>query len=517
MNKTLLAIALTAVVSPLRAQLINTAYPFDESLLPPSSAINTITATELRKHLTFIASDELKGRDTGSPELDVAARYIAAHLESYGFKGLGKDGSFFQPVPLHQTAYKIDSLSIKIGKKNAGFEIGKDAAVYGMGTADLIFESPLLFVGEGLHTEAHKSYAPEDVKGKIVIRTHLEGEKAELARSNPEYTHQGIRNKLFGFGAKAVVLVVNDNDAATQLIRLYSTFAKQPNLGLKAGDNQGAYIILSKAGYGKLLAASGLNADKLAKSGQLPVFKATASFHLPSAYKQVLSKNVVAVLEGSDAALKSEYVGFGAHYDHVGYQDTLIFNGADDDGSGTVGLLNIAQAMSVARPKRSVVVVFHTGEEKGLFGSEYFAANPLVPLASMVAMVNMDMIGSDYETGKVHVVGANRISNELHDINEKVNATRVNMTLDYTYNDDNHPERIYYRSDHYNYAKNGVPVIFYTNDNPLHYHKHTDEVSTINFPKMERIARLAFQTGYYVASKKDRLVLNPVAAPAGTK
>jgi Zn-dependent M28 family amino/carboxypeptidase len=239
------------------------------------------------------------------------------------------------------------------------------------------------------------------------------------------------------------------------------------------------------------------------------VFKEPLSLTLRSSYQLIKSRNVVAVLDGSDSLLKHEYVGFGAHYDHIGVQDTLIFNGADDDGSGTVGVLNIAQAFAASRPKRSIFINFHTGEEKGLLGSAFFADNPLLPLENLVAMVNIDMIGSDYQNERVHIVGADRISRELHDINEFVNQARSGMVLDYTFNDDKHPEQIYYRSDHYNYAKKGVPVIFYTNENPKHYHKHTDEVSTINFDKLERIARLAYQTGFYVANKPDRLKINP--------
>jgi hypothetical protein len=508
MKRFLLATALLSSTL-LSAQVYDANYPFQKELLPPQSSVEVINRVELRKHLTFIASDELRGRDTGSPELDIAARYLASHLESYGYRGIGPNGSFFQEVPLHKAQYDLAGFKLALGKKPLVFELGKEAAVLGMGTDSFDFTAGLVYVGEGVYNDSLKHYTPEQVNGKVVIRTPLKGALAARARVDQAYTHQTLRNTLFKHGAKAVVFVVDDADAAAQMIRIYHTFAGQSSMSMTKSAQMGPYLILNADAYQKLLQTAKITPAQLAKTDGKPVFKENLSLTLRSSYQLIKTRNVVAVLDGSDPVLKNEYVGFGAHYDHVGAQDTLIFNGADDDGSGTVGVLNIAQAFAASRPKRSIFINFHTGEEKGLLGSAFFADNALLPLENLVAMVNIDMIGSDYQNERVHVVGADRISRELHDINELVNQARSGMVLDYTFNDDKHPEQIYYRSDHYNYAKKGVPVIFYTNENPKHYHKHTDEVSTINFDKLERIARLAYQTGFYVANKADRLKINP--------
>jgi Zn-dependent M28 family amino/carboxypeptidase len=200
-----------------------------------------------------------------------------------------------------------------------------------------------------------------------------------------------------------------------------------------------------------------------------------------------------------------------------------VYNGADDDGSGTVSVLEIAQAFSIGpRPKRSILIVFHTGEELGLFGSEYNTDyEPVVPVGKLVANLNIDMIGrsrSDtdqdprdaYLTDKnsVYVIGSDKLSTELHRLSEETNAETARLRFDYTYNDETHPERFYYRSDHYNYAKHGVPIIFYFTGVHRDYHQPTDDIDRIDFDKMERIDRMIFALGWRVANLDHRLVVD---------
>ena len=486
------------------AQTYNTEMVLHDSLMAPQEIVQTITEKELYKHLSFIASDELRGRDTGSPELDIAARYLASHLESYGYTGLGENGSFFQPVPLHKVAFDNSSLQLSFKGKTLSFKNGEDVAVYGAGMKDIDFTLPMVSVGTGLFLENEKTYEPSQVEGKIAVRFALPDSLKAKGTQDFNYLHVGIRNKLYENGAKAVIYVMDDEDEANMNIRRYFGITEGFNMGLSASEETRLYVLMKRSVFDQILK---LERNKKFDASKVYDFKNEMTLKLGSKYELIYSKNVVAKLEGTDPELKKEFVGFGAHYDHVGANDSLIYNGADDDGSGTVGVLNIAKAIAQSPPKRSTFIIFHTGEEKGLFGSEYYSEHPLIPIEQMVAVVNMDMIGSDYQNEKVHVVGADRIAEELHDINEMVNAKSENMELDYTYNADDHPERIYYRSDHYNYARKGIPVIFYTNDNPLHYHKPTDTVDTINFAKMVRIARLGLQTGYYVANKGERLVI----------
>jgi Zn-dependent M28 family amino/carboxypeptidase len=274
---------------------------------------------------------------------------------------------------------------------------------------------------------------------------------------------------------------------------------------------------------------------RAADQAVLPAFRlegVTVTFNVDIDYTVVrtqLTQNVVGIVEGSDPQLKSTYVAFGAHYDHVGYAeaelgtdgrrpsppgrvtpgaaDDRIWNGADDDGSGTVALMALARAFAQGpRPKRSLLFVWHAGEERGLYGSRYFVDYPTVPLDKIVAQLNIDMIGRNRDDQKseantVYLVGSDRISSELHQLNREANqALQPPLKLDYELNDAADLEQIYYRSDHYSYAAKGIPIIFFMTGLHADYHANTDEVSKIEFPKMARIVQLVYETGWRVAN-----------------
>lgn len=234
--------------------------------------------------------------------------------------------------------------------------------------------------------------------------------------------------------------------------------------------------------------------------------------------KTVETENVVAIIKGSEKP--DEYVVITAHLDHVGVDDTGIYNGADDDGSGTVALLEIAEAFKKAAdkgkgPKRSIVFLHVTGEEKGLLGSAYYADNPIYPLENTVVNLNVDMIGridpSRREKNRdyIYLIGSDHDSVDLHKLSEQTNAESVNMTLDYRFNDKNDPNRFYYRSDHYNFAKNGIPIIFYFTGTHADYHKITDTPDKIEYDLLEIRSRLIFYTAWNIANRDKRLVVDP--------
>ena len=234
--------------------------------------------------------------------------------------------------------------------------------------------------------------------------------------------------------------------------------------------------------------------------------------------KTVETENVVAIIKGSEKP--DEYVIITAHLDHVGVDDTGIYNGADDDGSGTVALLEIAEAFKKAAdkgkgPKRSIVFLHVTGEEKGLLGSAYYADNPIYPLENTVVNLNVDMIGridpSRREKNRdyIYLIGSDHDSVDLHKLSEQTNAESVNMTLDYRFNDKNDPNRFYYRSDHYNFAKNGIPIIFYFTGTHADYHKITDTPDKIEYDLLEIRSRLIFYTAWNIANRDKRLVVDP--------
>jgi Zn-dependent M28 family amino/carboxypeptidase len=237
-----------------------------------------------------------------------------------------------------------------------------------------------------------------------------------------------------------------------------------------------------------------------------------------------LTQNVAGILTGSDPKLKDEYVVFSAHYDHLQSEPNgEVYNGADDDGSGTAAVLEIAQALALGpRPKRSTLIIFHTGEEMGLFGSEFNADyEPLVPLRKLVVNFNIDMVGRSRsadnndprdrmltDKDSIYIIGADKLSTELHKINEQTNAETARLRLDYTYNPESHPERFYYRSDHFNYAKHGIPVIFFFTGVHRDYHRTTDDLEKLDFVKMERIVKMILATGWRVANLDHRLIVD---------
>lgn len=229
------------------------------------------------------------------------------------------------------------------------------------------------------------------------------------------------------------------------------------------------------------------------------------------------SENVIAFVEGSENP--EEVIIITAHYDHVGVRDGKIYNGADDDGSGTVAVMLLAQAFQKAKdegngPKRSVAFLHVTGEEIGLFGSRYYTdVNPIFPLDNTIANLNIDMIGRiDPDKAEnpnyIYLIGSDKLSQDLHKVSEAVNATYVGLELDYKYNAENDPNRFYYRSDHYNFAKNNIPVIFYFNGVHADYHKHTDTPDKIEYELLEKRTHLIFHTAWALANRKDRVALD---------
>ncbi|MCW4470168.1 M28 family metallopeptidase [Flavobacterium sp. MFBS3-15] len=228
------------------------------------------------------------------------------------------------------------------------------------------------------------------------------------------------------------------------------------------------------------------------------------------------SENIWAYIEGTEKP--DEVLVISAHYDHVGMKNGEVYNGADDDGSGTVALLEIAQAFMKAKadgygPKRSVLFLHVTGEEHGLHGSRYYSENPLFPIANTIADLNIDMIGRRDDNHKdngnyVYVIGSDRLSTDLHNINEEANKKYTKLDLDYKYNDRKDPNQFYFRSDHYNFAKKGIPIIFYFNGVHADYHKPGDTPDKIEYDLLAKRAQLAFVTAWELANRDNRPVVD---------
>jgi Zn-dependent M28 family amino/carboxypeptidase len=498
------------------------------NLAPIPDTVDSITPAELRMHLEFLASDELGGRYTLSPNFPIAARYLAAHLEAYGFRGAGDNG-FLQtfevvsarPDPPH------NSLTLTIGDKTTNYGFGDVYPFNAISTGSA--QGTIVFVGSGISSPSQKrdDYAGLDVKGKIVLIAP--GTPAGLDSSRLEPSEQG-EGAARAHGAVGVLQIPAQRFAGAMKNKAFleHVAARETVRLARESDGRLPSFTLAPDLADKLLSLAGLDLQAVyeapGKKQPKPLDGVSARIDVAVQQKRTTTQNVAGILDGTDPQLKHEYVVFSAHYDHLKTTaDGRIYPGADDDGSGTTAVLAIAHAMSLNRPKRSVLVMFHAGEELGLLGSEYntdFA--PAVPLDKMVADLNIDMIGRTKPRGDddkldehltdantVYLVGSNRISRELHEISEETNGQFQRLKLDYYYNDPNNPERIYFRSDHWNYAKHGVPIIFYFDGTHVDYHQPTDTVDKIDFTKLTQITRLVFETGWRIANLDHRLSKTP--------
>ncbi|MBC6366498.1 M28 family peptidase [Algoriphagus sp. AK58] len=456
---------------------------------------NTITVEDLTKHLTYLASDEMKGRDTGSPEGKIAAQYLADF-----YKGLGLsapvNGSYFQNVPLVSTNFS--KVTLEIGKtklvENTDFVFTGDGNMAKAAKADLVFL--------GLVTD--ENLAKVDVKGKLV------GLWAVGVRSND------LISTVMDAGAAGVVIVTMEGQANfDRIANRYKTLAGRGRIGFDKATDQRPVFMVSSDKMAQLFATPVETLKEAAKSNPTSIASQKATFQVVKTKTPVEAVNVMGFLEGTDK--KEEVLVISSHYDHVGVNgEGDAFNGADDDGSGTVSVMEIAEAFALAakegnRPRRSILFLNVTGEEKGLLGSEYYAENPVFPIANTVNNINIDMVGRiDYEYQKaenkdyIYVIGSEMLSSHLKKINEYNNITYTNLILDYRYDAEDDPNRFYYRSDHYNFAKFNIPVIFFFNGVHDDYHQVTDTVDKIEFPLMTKRAQLIFHTAWDLANRDQR-------------
>lgn len=497
------------------------------SALPPVPAtVESITPAELRMHLDFLASKELGGRYTLAPNFAVSARYLAAHLKAYGFRGAGTNGDFLQFFDVTSTKPDVAKmlLSYTVNGETSSYKYG-DFFVFGA-EADADVQGELVFVGYGISSPSQKydDYSGLDVKGKIILIANGVPEGIDEAKLGEQ--ERGEKAALAHGAAAALVLPAERSVSFLRNFRERSQ--DRESVGLSKNNEVGGVpsVVLGPDLAEKFLAPMDLDLKTLHQTikahGRLKSKALGGSAHVVLALQKTktVTQNVAGILDGTDPELKKEYVVFSAHYDHLQTNAKgQIFPGADDDGSGTTAVLAIAHAMSLNPPRRSVLIMFHAGEELGLLGSEYNTeVAPVVPLDKMVVDLNIDMIGRSKPPGDtdkadehltdantVYLVGSNRISRELHKLSEETNADYQKLNLNYHYNDPENPERIYYRSDHWNYAKHGIPIIFYFDGVHVDYHRPTDTVDKIDFTKLSNITKLVFETGWRIANLDHRL------------
>ncbi len=467
-----------------------------------------ITPKALKEKLTILAGADMEGRETASPGQRKAAAYIEGLFKGFGLVP-GNGNSYQQLYPVY-----LDAMSNTLLRVNGKtFDWDKDFSFNLNNMSDGNKKmNTIVFAGYGLVDEAAgtNDYKGLDVNGKVVM----------VLDGGATATTTGGRR---GFNPYAAKMEAAKKNGAIGLLIVTSSF---PHTTATPMKSQRMALQLPEVPVFTAVISDEVASALLGRTFKIP-FAELKNINKGTYTSELLigavknpetreSSNVIGVLPGTDKA--DEFVFLTGHYDHLGKRGDVIYYGADDDGSGSVGVIQMAEAFAAAakkgiKPRRSLIFMTVSGEEKGLLGSEYYSEHPTVDLAKASVDLNTDMIGRGDTSRKnvdtlnyIYVIGHDKLSSELAPINESVNKKYTNLVLDYKYDDPNDQNRIYYRSDHYNFAKKGVPILFFY-DGMLgaDYHKPTDTVDKIQFDVMSKRAQLVFHTAWVIANKDNLL------------
>ncbi|MVZ66660.1 M28 family peptidase [Sphingobacterium sp. DK4209] len=496
-----------------------------------------LTVESAREHLTTLTSKEYAGRGTGQEGGQKAAEYIAKTFKDLGLKP-AVNGSYFQPVALEKSSYVVDNFKIN----NLELINGKDLFVQGTNDLTNYDANEIVFVGYGIQSEKYNDLKGLDIAGKIVMflsdgeptdkngNSLITGDKTqsdwstsrfkkaqELMKLKPKLiiaTGRQTSDMIARFGARLTGGRFTLRNDKSEKQTNTNTNPPVVNITLEAANN-----ILSAKKTTVEKAVSKINNTQKPNSF---VVKTAVKASMGIKAEEFNDPNVLGYIEGTDK--KDEIVIISSHYDHDGIlPDGTFFPGADDNGSGTVGVLELAKAFAAAKndghgPRRTILFMGFAAEEKGLLGSDYYSQHPVFPLANTVTCLNMDMIGridDKHLKGNhnyIHAIGSDMLSSELKAINEQANKTYTQMELDYMYDDPKDPMRIYYRSDQYNLAKHGIPVIFFFSGLHPDYHTPNDTVDRIDFNMMTKREKLVFHTAWEIANRDNKLVVDKTPA-----
>jgi hypothetical protein len=486
----------------------------------PTSA--AITAGDLRHRLEIIAHDSMEGREVGTPGIARAERYIVAELERIGLRPAGDDGGWYHRVDLVRARFDV-----------SGEHTGP-AGITRLGTAEVVpvnglgglpettrthVQGPLRFGGWQIDpTVTGADELPRDLLAGSVLVLRLGAPQGAAPGTSPRFDIQRLASP--GSSLAALILVAEGPIAEfwsyAQGLALRGVVSR-PEEGAPSGTADGPLVLIASAAAVERLIGGPLDgARPLSEAG-------TLRLEVTRSREAVDGHNVVAVLPGRDPARAGEFVAIGSHHDHDGIgvpvDGDSIFNGADDNGSGTVAMLEIAEQLAALpereRPARSILFVWHTAEEKGLLGSEAFTDRPTVPREAIVAQLNADMIGRNHPDTLL-VVGSRRLATELGEIVEAVNGRQPRpFVIDYSWDRPGHPQRIYCRSDHYSYARFGIPIAFFFTGLHDDYHTVFDTADRIEYDKLARVTRLISGVALEVANRPGRPVVDQPVPPMG--
>jgi hypothetical protein len=504
----------------------------------------------LKLHLNIVAGDETEGRDTPSTADNVVARYLATMAEHYGFKPVMPNGSFYQNIPLEITTISESKSRLRLISAGAEETFYTPQSFGGSFRTPGAWSGDIVFVGYGVSApdKGWDDYNDLDLAGKIVVM--LEG---QLPEGNPMRTDRAILDTRTSMprtkGVSLVLTVISperEKDMVsrgagfqlTQRPAMLNTYQTQNRARISPAPAQqrpqqpaatipqqqaAARPAITTAPPGlaeirhevatRILGISQSELDSMfasiARGQQVPHRAVNKRLELSVITEKHMgsSPNVLAVLEGSDPVLKNEYVVISAHHDHLGLRNGKSMNGADDNGSGTVGMLEIAKALAIERPKRSVILAWFTGEEKGLYGSHYFVNNCPVPLEKISANLNLDMISRN-DPDSLFLIASNNLSTELDSSILSMNDKYSKLKFDYLYNDRAHPDQFYYRSDQYPFIRMGIPGVWIFCGTTPDYHTLNDTIERVDFKKMEKVTRLTYLVTLDIGNKPALLKLD---------
>ncbi len=497
-----------------------------------------LTEESAKSHLTILASKEFAGRGTGQEGGKKTVEYIAKVFQELGLKP-AVNGSYYQPVNLVKSSYVVEQFNLN----NQSLVNGQDFYVTGSNAFKNFNASEIVFIGYGINTPSYSDYAGQNLAGKVVLVIN-EGEPMD-ASGNSLITGTSSLSDWSTSRSKRLqevmkqnpALILSTNSQAAELVKRFGSRITGGSYSLKSSDKgvtnnstAAPVVNITEETANQLLAVNNTSLSKYkqtvssTKKPHSTVLKASLNAGMGSKKEDLFDPNVLGVIEGTD--LKNEVLIISGHYDHDGIlPNGTFFPGADDNGSGTVGVMELAKAFAAAKkagkgPRRTILFMAFAAEEKGLLGSDFYSQNPVFPLANTVACLNMDMIGRidnkhlEGNHNYIHAIGSDMLSSELKVINEKANQDFTQMELDYMYDDPKDPMRIYYRSDQYNLAKHNIPVIFYFSGLHPDYHTPNDTVDKINFPMMAKREKLVFHTAWEIANRDKKLVVDRTPPPA---
>jgi hypothetical protein len=483
-----------------------------QKIADPKPFAGTITPDDLKKHLMIVAGAGMEGRETTTEGQRKAAAYIESQFISLGLQP-GNKGSYQLSYPVYQDSMISAALEVN----GQSFNLNSDFAInLSQANTSTILCGEVVYAGNGITDSTRNDYKGINAQGKIVLLLPVppagNSGGGSNALRNARYSPFTAIETAQKNGA-AAILLVQTNFPRTNTPTKSSLYLN----GFRKTVLPNTYMISEQVAKAIMGAEYDSVKQALANGNPQPKsYEADVKLEFKKSMGNLSSSNVIGYIEGTDK--KDEYVFITAHYDHLGKRgDSIIYYGADDDGSGTVSVLELAEAFAKAKaagkgPRRTMVFMTVSGEEKGLWGSQYYSDHPLFPLNKTSVDLNIDMVGridpkrkEGDSTNYVYVVGDDKLSSDLRPISESVNKKYTKLELDYKYNAPKDPERIYYRSDHYNFARKGVPIIFYFNGTHNDYHRPTDTPDKINYNLMAKRAQFVFYTAWEMANRNDML------------